>query len=300
VILVVGLSGAVAPLGIRADDDPAGADCSAGQSLPCNLQLGQAATGALSAPDEVNVWRLRLDGPGVLYLLLTDSTAELSALVVAADGSFTGESQRLNPDSSFLAVPEAGAGDYVLYVRGRGGDEGTVATYLLLASWRPAAHPPAVAGVAPVPPSAPPEAQVAPPTPPPAPQPPAVPQPHEPVPAPFVPAPVPHVSIPAPIVIGPLPPPPPRPPLPPSGLRATAVGWNTIRLDWTNRSENVTELFVDGTAGYHPVPAGATTTNVGGLSPDTRYCFRVTAVNEVGEATSNEACARTLDQPPGL
>jgi hypothetical protein len=60
----------------------------------------------------------------------------------------------------------------------------------------------------------------------------------------------------------------------------------------------VTGYFVDGTAGYYPVAGRATTINVGGLNPSTTYCFRVTAFNAVGEATSGETCATTLDPPP--
>jgi hypothetical protein len=92
-------------------------------------------------------------------------------------------------------------------------------------------------------------------------------------------------------------PPPVRPPLPPAGLRTTALNWHTIRLDWTSRSDNVTGYFVDGTAGYYPVAGRATTINVGGLSPSTTYCFRVTAFNAVGESTSGETCATTPEAP---
>jgi hypothetical protein len=112
----------------------------------------------------------------------------------------------------------------------------------------------------------------------------------------------PALSVPGPVLPAPPPivaplPPPLRLPLPPSGLRATAMNWHTIRLDWTSRSENVTGFFVDGIAGYFPVSGHATTVNVGGLSPSTRYCFRVTAFNPVGEAASDETCATTLDPP---
>ncbi len=91
-----------------------------------------------------------------------------------------------------------------------------------------------------------------------------------------------------------VPPPPGAPPSPPAGLRASTVNQDTIRLDRTPTSSDESGYHVNGDGGFFPVPAGLTTLNAGGLSPDTRYCFWITAYNAFGESPpSNEACATT-------
>ena len=95
-----------------------------------------------------------------------------------------------------------------------------------------------------------------------------------------------------------LPPPPPMtPPGGPRGLRATTLNRNTIRLDWTDNSDNETGFMIDGTGGFFTVRANTSTANAGGLFPETTYCFRVGSYNDYGEAWSNEACATTAPSP---
>ena len=96
-----------------------------------------------------------------------------------------------------------------------------------------------------------------------------------------------------------LPPPSPLvgPPDPPRGLRASPVNHHTIRLDWTG-SGNEDGFMVDGGGGFFTVRPNTSTTNAGGLSPGTSYCFRVGGFNEFGEAWSGEACATTPTLAP--
>jgi hypothetical protein len=236
---------------------------------------------------------LHLDTPGAVTILLANLHADYGLIVVPVHAPSAAEPAEVGDSVVFVAMERAPAGDYLISVSTRSGDV-SEQPYLLLASWRPI--PTATAPSAPV-------VRVL--------EPPPTATPIESRPAAQAPSPVPAnvppsapsgpavviVPAPPPLSFAPVPPP-ARPPLPPAGFRATALNWQTIRLDWTPRSDNVMGYFVDGTAGYYPVAGRATTINIGGLSPSTTYCFRVTAFNAVGEATSREACATTTEPPP--
>ena len=89
----------------------------------------------------------------------------------------------------------------------------------------------------------------------------------------------------------------PTAPAPPTNLVATATGQTTISLTW-NAVQNATSYNVYN--GETVVVSGLTVTSytVEGLTAGTQYCYKVTAVNEVGESeASTEACA-TTEFPP--
>ena len=89
----------------------------------------------------------------------------------------------------------------------------------------------------------------------------------------------------------------PTAPAPPTNLVATATGQTTISLTW-NAVQNATSYNVYN--GETVVVSGLTVTSytVEGLTAGTEYCYKVTAVNEVGESeASTEACA-TTEFPP--
>ena len=85
----------------------------------------------------------------------------------------------------------------------------------------------------------------------------------------------------------------------PTNLTATALSTTEIQLAWD---------AVDGATGYN-IYRGAnqimynyfgTSFTDTGLTPATRYCYTVTAINDVGQSTeSNEACATTLPELDG-
>lgn len=83
-------------------------------------------------------------------------------------------------------------------------------------------------------------------------------------------------------------------PAPPGGVRARALDQSTIRLDWTDNSDNETGFLIDGEAGQFRLPRNTTTTNVGGLQPLSWYCFSVYAFNAAGESSGSTSCAFTL------
>ena len=89
----------------------------------------------------------------------------------------------------------------------------------------------------------------------------------------------------------------PTVPAAPTNLVATATGQTTISLTW-NAVQNATSYNVYN--GETVVVSGLTVTSytVEGLTAGTEYCYKVTAVNEVGESeASTEACA-TTEFPP--
>jgi hypothetical protein len=98
----------------------------------------------------------------------------------------------------------------------------------------------------------------------------------------------------------------PTPPGPPSGLTATPLGANDIRLDWIDGSNNETgfaiEMLING---VYEIVDGADGVNVtshtfSSLQPSTQYSFRVFFYNEDYESTrSNVATATTLATNPG-
>lgn len=95
------------------------------------------------------------------------------------------------------------------------------------------------------------------------------------------------------------------PPSAPTGLTATAVSATQINLTWTNTATTATGYEVDqspdGTGNWTKIgdaPASATTYQNTGLTPNTRYFYRVRAVNQGGGANSNVANAITPDVAP--
>lgn len=98
-------------------------------------------------------------------------------------------------------------------------------------------------------------------------------------------------------------------PLPPSDLIATVISTNQIDLSWTDNSPNESsfrvsraEAALDGTAGAFSdlatLPANNTTYSNNGLTKNTKYFYRVVAVNGQGASTFVEASATTRDTPP--
>lgn len=100
---------------------------------------------------------------------------------------------------------------------------------------------------------------------------------------------------------------PPLPPAAPTALSATAVSYAEIDLSWTDNSSNETgfeiERSTDGIGGtYTPldaVGAGVTSYADGDLDATSEYCYRVRAVNGIGEsAWTDPDCATTLGETP--
>jgi hypothetical protein len=95
-------------------------------------------------------------------------------------------------------------------------------------------------------------------------------------------------------------------PLPPSGLTATAMSSSSIRLSWTDASNNETGFKVDrSTASTGPwsqiatTSAGAVIYTNTALTESTRYYYRVRATNSAGDSTaSNVANATTAPAAP--
>ncbi|MCP4537500.1 MAG: hypothetical protein GY832_10170 [Chloroflexi bacterium] len=88
-----------------------------------------------------------------------------------------------------------------------------------------------------------------------------------------------------------------QPPATPSNLQATALDSTRIQLTWTDNSDNETGFYIYS-SGDHVATAGPNTTShiVTGLTPDTQYCYYVTAFNDAGQSISStsEDCATTL------
>lgn len=91
----------------------------------------------------------------------------------------------------------------------------------------------------------------------------------------------------------------------PSGLTVTALSSSSLKIDWTDNSNNEDsfklERSTDGT-NFGPIAtpaANQTTYTDTGLTADTRYYYRVLATNAGGDsAPSNTDNARTLVAPP--
>ncbi|MEV0460132.1 protein kinase domain-containing protein [Catellatospora methionotrophica] len=87
----------------------------------------------------------------------------------------------------------------------------------------------------------------------------------------------------------------------PNNLTATAVGPDTIRLRWRDRSASETGFTVINGSTSHDVPANTTSYDWTGLSPATHSCFKVRAFDASGvtayfpAAQGNWVCATSLD-----
>lgn len=275
----------------------------------CLVLVGQPVSAMLEDPAVAHVWRVSVERPGRFTVLLTNLRAWYDLHVFSPDGALLAQAGNEGGSHVQVDVDAVSPGDYAVYITGRG-SEPADAPYLLVAIWA-ASGMPADRVEAPAPPRTGPESAQSGPTPAAsavtgpsgrqdtsvsaaesaAPPPPPLPAPPPPVAAPPVPPPAPALY--APVVASP----PPAPPRAPRGLRARAINHHTVRLDWTDTSDNERGFLIDGTAGFYTVAAGSTWANVGGLQPETTYCFRVGAYNELGEAWSNEACATTPKNP---
>jgi transcriptional regulator CtsR len=95
-------------------------------------------------------------------------------------------------------------------------------------------------------------------------------------------------------------------PAAPSGLAATTLATNQIRLNWTDNANNETGFKIERKTGaggtYAQIATVAANTTVytnTGLAANTQYYYRVRATNSVGDsAYSAEANATTLPFPP--
>jgi PKD repeat protein len=93
-------------------------------------------------------------------------------------------------------------------------------------------------------------------------------------------------------------------PQPPSDLRATAISWTGIRLDWQDNSDDETGFTIyDGTGltGFTDVPSNTTSYTDTGLAPGSYHCYYVFAFNEHGDSDlSDWACATTFECDQGI
>lgn len=93
----------------------------------------------------------------------------------------------------------------------------------------------------------------------------------------------------------------PQPPAAPSNLTATTVSTTSIRLNWTDNSNDEAEFRIEQKAGSSFVdigsaPANSTTFTVTGLTPGQTATFRIRARNGNGDSGySNEASATTTN-----
>lgn len=98
----------------------------------------------------------------------------------------------------------------------------------------------------------------------------------------------------------------PEPPTAPSGLTVTTISQSSLRLNWTDASDNETGFKIErspnGVSGWQQVGAtgmNATAFQDLGLLAGTTYHYRVLANNAGGDSTpSNVASGTTLPNPP--
>jgi hypothetical protein len=86
----------------------------------------------------------------------------------------------------------------------------------------------------------------------------------------------------------------------PSSLTATALSATSVRLMWQDKSSNESgfQIYVNNTSTPLVRPADTTSTDVTGLEPGTKYCFKLEALSSVGSSgKSAEACATTPSLP---
>jgi len=100
---------------------------------------------------------------------------------------------------------------------------------------------------------------------------------------------------------------PTEPPEAPSDLSATVISYAQINLEWTDNANNESgfeiERSTDGSGGpftlLDTVGANTTTYADTGLIAESEYCYRVRAINVVGESDyTSVACEVTPEQPP--
>jgi len=87
------------------------------------------------------------------------------------------------------------------------------------------------------------------------------------------------------------------PPARPGGVRALPLNWNTIKVDWTDNSMDEQGFRIDSEAGQFRTGPNTQTFNVGGLQPQTIYCFSVFSFNAGGDSLGGTSCAITPARP---
>jgi hypothetical protein len=82
----------------------------------------------------------------------------------------------------------------------------------------------------------------------------------------------------------------------PGGIAARPVDRATIRIEWVDNSRNEQGFRIEvnsGRSGVHAVPSNISAYSVGGLRPDTDYCFTVKAFNGTAVSNGADICSRT-------
>jgi len=97
----------------------------------------------------------------------------------------------------------------------------------------------------------------------------------------------------------------PQAPAAPTGLTATAVSINQIRLDWTDNATDETQFLIERKIGngafsdFGAVAANVTTYDAVALNAGTQYTFRVRARNDVGSSPYTNTAAATTNVTVG-
>src|SRR5258706_14713764 len=96
----------------------------------------------------------------------------------------------------------------------------------------------------------------------------------------------------------------PPPPTPPTGLIASALDATDMNLSWT-ASTGATGYKIqrspDGSTGWTQVGASSTTSFAdSGLSPSTKYFYRVVASSSAGDSAPSSTASATTAAPPAL
>jgi len=85
-----------------------------------------------------------------------------------------------------------------------------------------------------------------------------------------------------------------QPPAPPSSLRAVAVGFTRVRLDWQDNASNESGFVLRGGTKYFTFESDTSWYLAEGLQAETEYCYMILAFNDAGASDwSNWACATT-------
>jgi hypothetical protein len=85
-------------------------------------------------------------------------------------------------------------------------------------------------------------------------------------------------------------------PEPPTGIRARPVDRATIRIEWIDNSKTEHGFRIEVNAGQNgvfAVPSNTASYSVGGLRPDTEYCFTVKAFTGSVMSSGADVCSRT-------
>jgi hypothetical protein len=88
------------------------------------------------------------------------------------------------------------------------------------------------------------------------------------------------------------------PPSAPSNVRFPAVGSTSVRITWTDNSNNEDGFKINYEGESTSVGTNDTDTTIGFLSAGTEYCFTVHAFNEYGTSSAARNCVRTTTGTP--